>query len=341
MQKIDTLFDVQYPSTLVFGHQRQVADGTIFVTSTGRNNGIAGRVAPIADAKLFPAGAITAPLKGTVMEAFLQPEPFYCAHQIAVLTPKAPMSDAELLFYVSCLRANRFRFSYGRQADRSFRSLVVPAVTEIPDWAKSAATNQIDGADEAFSKTATPAIKTANWRNFRYDDIFEIRKGYYNKKLPECEPSPEAIPFIGASENNNGVTSYHRAEDIAAYARNGELEPEPTTEKKLFPANGITVANNGASVGYAFFQAQQFTASHDVNPLYLLGRGMTLEIGMFLCSVIAMDRYRWSYGRKWRPSRMPQSIIRLPAHPDGKPDWEFMETYVRSLPFSKTILVQQ
>jgi len=68
---------------------------------------------------------------------------------------------------------------------------------------------------------------------------------------------------------------------------------------------------------------------------------MTPEIGLFLCSVIAMDRYRWSYGRKWRPSRMPQSIIRLPAHPDGKPDWEFMETYVRSLPFSKTILAQQ
>jgi hypothetical protein len=64
---------------------------------------------------------------------------------------------------------------------------------------------------------------------------------------------------------------------------------------------------------------------------------MSPEVGLFLCSVIAMDRYRWSYGRKWRPMRMSQSTIKLPACPDGQPDWKFMEGYIQSLPYSKSI----
>ena len=105
----------------------------------------------------------------------------------------------------------------------------------------------------------------------------------------------------------------------------------------MFAPGCITVSNNG-SVGYAFYQPVEFTCSHDVNPLYLLDREMTPEIGMFLCTIIAMDRYRWGYGRKWRPMRMPHSIIRLPVLSDGKPDWGYMEGYIRALPYSKTIL---
>src|SRR5699024_9459949 len=46
---------------------------------------------------------------------------------------------------------------------------------------------------------------------------------------------------------------------------------------------------------------------------------------------IAADRYRWAYGRKWRPARMVDSEIFLPATPEGQPDWDFMEEYMKSL----------
>jgi hypothetical protein len=177
------------------------------------------------------------------------------------------------------------------------------------------------------------------WAAFRYDEIFVIKKGYYNKKPPAAAADGEGcVPFIGASESNNGITSYHRLEDIEGYGRGGEADPTKSTARKLFAANAITVANNGASVGYAFFQPRAFTCSHDVNPLYLVDRDITPEIGLFICTLISMDRYRWSYGRKWRPSRMPHSIIRLPVGPDGKPDWDYMENYVRALPYSKTVV---
>lgn len=60
------------------------------------------------------------------------------------------------------------------------------------------------------------------------------------------------------------------------------------------------------------------------------------------------DRYRWGYGRKWRPKRMKNSKLKLPIQKDanGKPtidankqfsdsgflpDWGFMENFIKSL----------
>lgn len=55
---------------------------------------------------------------------------------------------------------------------------------------------------------------------------------------------------------------------------------------------------------------------------------------MFLITLINLERYRWAYGRKWRPIRMPKSTIKLPADSNGSPDWIFMEDYIKSLPYS-------
>lgn len=57
---------------------------------------------------------------------------------------------------------------------------------------------------------------------------------------------------------------------------------------------------------------------------------------MFVATVIEMDKYRWDYGRKWRPERMVKSKILLPAKlKDNEyvPDWEYMREYIKSLPY--------
>jgi hypothetical protein len=58
---------------------------------------------------------------------------------------------------------------------------------------------------------------------------------------------------------------------------------------------------------------------------------------MFLIPLIQKEKYRFNYGRKWGLARMNESIIRLPAQADGEPDWGFMESFVKSLPYSKSI----
>ncbi len=167
-------------------------------------------------------------------------------------------------------------------------------------------------------------MDTNSWKWFRYDEIFDIKHGFYNKK-PEDNPEGD-IPFIGATDSNNGVTSHSDLETIAITTKTGDGNNAPM-EEKIFE-NCIAVTNNG-SVGYAYFQAKPFTCTHDVNPLYLKGHEINPYIALFLCTLIEKERFRWAYGRKWRPIRMPSSKIKLPATLDGSPNWQYMEDFVK------------
>jgi hypothetical protein len=54
-------------------------------------------------------------------------------------------------------------------------------------------------------------------------------------------------------------------------------------------------------------------------------------------AVIRHETYRFNYGRKWNKRRMEESLIKLPAASDGQPDWQFMEDYIKGLPYSSVL----
>ena len=85
-------------------------------------------------------------------------------------------------------------------------------------------------------------------------DIFEIRKGFYNKKPDNVVGGN--IPFIGATDSNNGITSYCDIDTIERTSKTGDSNNAPLSEK-IFEANCITVSNNG-SIGFAFYQSRKF-----------------------------------------------------------------------------------
>lgn len=172
-------------------------------------------------------------------------------------------------------------------------------------------------------------LNTKTWKRFAYPEVFKICKGFYNKKPDHTDVGD--IPFLGAVAGNNGVTEYYTYEEIDSSTKTGK-EPNSPIEQKLFPSNAICVTNNG-SVGYAYYQPTSFTCSHDVNPLYRKDGVFNPFTGLFVAAVIMHDRYRWDYGRKWRPVRMEHSTIKLPVTSDGNPDWKWMEDYIRSLPY--------
>lgn len=170
-------------------------------------------------------------------------------------------------------------------------------------------------------------INISNWKKFKFNKVFDVKKGFYNKK-PETSYGGD-IPFLGATDSNNGITGYYSLEDIEAASKTG-ADPNDEINKKLFPGNAVCVTNNG-SVGFAYYQPRTFTCSHDVNPLYRLDGEFNQYTGLFVASIIMKDRYRWGYGRKWRPERMVKSEIFLPATANGAPDWEWMEEYIKTL----------
>ena len=341
MPKIEELFNLEYGHSLELNRLERSSgnDAINFVGRAARNNGVTARVIPIASLTPAPAGTITVALNGQggAGVAFLQPFPYYCGFHVMILTPKSEMTEAEMLWLVMFITANRFRFGFGRQANRTLKDLILPESTDMPTWVGNADFSQFDGSSEPHQHHQAPGLDTKAWRSFRYDEIFEIRKGYYNKKPPKT-PNRSGVPFIGATDRRNGITAYISMENLTIFSRDGSLNPEESMERKLFSGSCITVSNNG-SVGEAFYQPVSFTCSHDVNPLYLKDKAVALTpaLGLFLSTTIRADKYRWGYGRKWRPIRMPNSIISLPVTKEGKPDWAYMEGYINTLPYSSQI----
>lgn len=135
MQKVSELFDVKYGVNLELNALEQAADGINFVSRTAKNNGVSARVSPIKGVDPIPAGTISVAGGGSVMESFLQTEPYYSGRDLYYLTAKVEMTEQQKLYYCTCLRANKYRYNYGRQANRTLRDILIPSLDEIPTWA--------------------------------------------------------------------------------------------------------------------------------------------------------------------------------------------------------------
>ncbi|MEM1403116.1 MAG: restriction endonuclease subunit S [Pseudomonadota bacterium] len=144
MVELQELFHVRYGVNLELNKLEQVSKGINFVSRTEKNNGVSAVVAPIDGIKALPAGAITVAGGGSVLATFLQPEPFYSGRDLYYLVPREDMNSIVKLYYCACIRANKYRFSYGRQANKTLKNLLVPNLKDIPDWvSKDTVTKQI------------------------------------------------------------------------------------------------------------------------------------------------------------------------------------------------------
>jgi hypothetical protein len=94
MLKVCEIFDVQYGVNLELNACVKVSQGGInFVSRTAKNNGIAAKVAPIPNIYLIPTGTISVAGGGSVMESFLQTDPYYSGRDLYYLTAKTPLTD--------------------------------------------------------------------------------------------------------------------------------------------------------------------------------------------------------------------------------------------------------
>lgn len=335
MVKLNELFSVTYGTKFDWNKMTEEKGGIAFVSRTSKNNGVVGYVERYNDQNPYPSGAITVSLGGTyVLSSFVQTREFYTGQNVAVLIPKREMSLELKLFYCYCIEKNRYKYSaFGREANKTIKELLVPSIEEIPKVYKESQIPNFNNKTEKIIEDNLE-LNTDEWKEYTYGELFEIKGGYYNKKPAHIISGN--IPFIGATRENNGVTELYSEDDISVFHKDGSTK-EDDYENKIFPGNCITVLNNGASVGYAFYQENEFTCSHDINVLYLKDTYMTESVALFLIAVIEMEKYRWNYGRKWRPKRMPESKIKLPSKlVEGKykPDWAYMEMFIKNCRYS-------
>lgn len=308
LTSVSEKFIVNYGTNYEFSSLTEDPCGIAFVSRSASNNGITGRVVRTGKAP-FPAGAITVALGGSVLSTFLQTEETYQGRDIAVLLPIYPeMSSAEKLWYVEAIKAHRFRFSYGRQANRELPNLKVPVA---PDWVTKTAIPDHGALKDAADVCFIP-FDTKKWCPFSIENLFTIKKG---KRLTQADMTPGLTPFIGATAFHNGVTA--------------SVDTPP-----MFAGGCISVAYNG-SVGEAFYQSDAFCASDDVNVLIPKMKISPLS-AILICTMIrTVGKTRFGYGRKWSLEKMRPTVLKLPSSDGGKtPCLASMEAYMRTLPFS-------
>jgi len=313
MKRLDGIFEVKNSPSLELMNCEQIEDGICFVSRTSANNGIVARIKLLDELEPMPANAITVALGGSVLSSFYQDEPFYTAFHIACLYPKFELTKEQMLYYAYIIEQNKYRYNFGRQANRTLKNILIPDITELPDFV-----NQILISDYKFEKkpilNKRLSLNTDCWKWFELQEIFDI---YTSSDKNYLESKDGSMPYISSTQFNNGVSSYVQSDTVQN-------------------ENTITVARNG-SVGSTFYHSYNYCASPDDVRIFSPKIKLNKYIGIFLCVLIEKEKYRFAYGRKFGTKRMKITQIKLPITTNGTPDWQFMEDYIKSLPYSKSI----
>ncbi len=307
--KVSDLFEIQYGANLELNRMELDSKGINFVSRTSKNNGVVAKVKKIQGVQPNPAYTLSVASGGSVLETFFQETEYYSGRDLYYLKPKIQLSIKQFFAYATIIKANKYKYNYGRQANRTLKDLLIPAPSEIPEWVYNL---------EVKTPSKLPLNKTSinlqdrPWQLFKYEDIFKLSRG--KEKIQDN--SLGSIPLISSTGNNNGISS------LIADGNN------------LFSKNTITVANNG-SVGATFYQDKDFFATTDVT--ILENNNLNQYNSQFLTTIISMEKYRFNYGLKWGLERMRNTKIGIPIDSNNNPDWQFMEDYIKSLPYSKNL----
>ena len=282
-----------------------------FISRTEKNNGISAFVEILDDVEPFQSGLITVAVSGSVMESFLQTERFYTGFHILVLYPKYEMTIIEKLYYCQCIRANKYRYNYGRQANKTLRDLLVPK--SIPkefiniNYKKLVILNPKNIINKDFD------LNTNKWQPFKLKELFGITGSKTTPLLELEEYGIGKYPYVTTQATDNGVEGFY----------------------DYYTEEGNVLTVDSAVIGYCSYQPFNFTASDHVEkliPKFIMNK----YIALFISTVINAEQYRYNYGRKCSQERMKKSYIKLPSK-KGKPDFEFMENFIKSLPYSNSI----
>lgn len=157
------------------------------------------------------------------------------------------------------------------------------------------------------------------WDWFIVCDLFiQVEKCKCSTATELLEDGDE-IAYIGAKKDENGVMRYAKYD--------GAL---------VTKGNCIVFIGDGqGAVGYCLYKPKDFIGSTTLTAGY--NKHLNLYVAQFLVTVLDSERYRYSFGRKYNKNAILNSKIRLPIDSEGNPDWQFMENYIKSLPFSANL----
>lgn len=255
-----------------------------------------------------------------------------------LLLPDSVASENCYLFLQTVLTANRFKYTYGRKVtkDKYLDDVIDLPVQHkkdgsafidleyeysddgyVPDWRFME-----DYIKTLYHKPLTTKNKYSGsldlnvqkWGEFTIPELFGEVVIAKSADIGNLEDG--LIPFVGRTDIDNGIQ--------------GSVKPIYITK-----GNCITISMVGTNV--ALFQENDFQASQNI--AILRKDGITKAVALFICSVINFEMaLKYSYGRTVGKANIEQMVLKLPITSENEPDWQFMEKYIKALPYGDRLM---
>lgn len=295
--------------------EKKDSDSIRFVSRTGLNNGVSAYVKRMDEVAPNPAHTISVAVSGSVLSSFYQDTEYYSGRDLYYLLPKRIMSKEEMIFYALCIKANKYKYNYGRAANKTLKDILLPS--EILNDFKKIILDKISVPSDKRILEKHFDLNTKNWKYFELKSIFRFEKCKCSSASTLLEEG-EDIYYIGAKKDVNGV-----------------MKKVKLVENMVAKGNCIVFIGDGqGSVGYTTYHPTDFIGSTTLSCGY--NNLLNQYNALFMVTVLDLERFKYSFGRKYGKAQLLKTKIKLPAQ-NGKPDFKFMEDYIKSLPYSKSL----
>lgn len=229
------------------------------------------------------------------------------------------------LFLIRCLKKSIVDPSYGNQisiSDLRKKKIIIPICSDKkPNWEymEQYIVNIMNGIKVPKlepNKTSNIDLNSVKWHEFKISDVMNILSGV---RLTSSDMTHGNIPFIGASDSNNGITNW-------------------TANTNSSTDNNVLGINYNGSVGEVFYHPYVATFSDDVKRLKLKQTTRAnKEVYLFIKTMLLQQKNKYAYGYKFNGTRMKAQKIMLPVTGQNIPDWQFMEDYIKSISNSRLL----
>lgn len=242
------------------------------------------------------------------------------------------------LYIATLLDLERPKYSFGRKYGKYVKSTTIPIPVnekQEPDWEGIEKYIKYDIVPRlpqmakdvwngCFCRTPIIVTKTSlqdrKWEWFEFGKIIDKpTKGmaYNFNTLTEC-PSHQnnSLRYITRTDTNNGCKCFVANEDFLG----------------LEDGNAITIGDTTASI---FYQDRPFICGDHI--VVIRAGWLNKYTAAFVTTLLCKEKYRYNYGRSLKIDKINSTRIMLPVDNLGNPDWQFMEDYIKSLPYSANL----
>lgn len=355
---IDEIYKAKAHAKIELTASLDKRDGYIpFVSRTETNNGVDCYVLEKEVLNIELGNAIV--IGDTTATISYQGNSFVTGDHIIVIRAQW-LNQYVAMFIVSLLQRERFRYSYGRaylkdsientclllpvRHDGNGAAIIDPKTGfsvegYLPDWEWIE-----DYIKSLHYKPLTTKINrhsmfpltTGNWKKFHLHRIMDASMGNGIDAILTTSDHPK-YNYVTRESNGNGVAGFV-----------DEIEGEAP-----FPAGAISLALGG-SLGACFIQRKPFYTAQNIAVLQEK-EPLSDYTKLFLATIIRNEckvKYQ-AFGRELNSHFRKDFVLKLPVVRKGKeavidemhkfsdegyiPDWQWMENYIKSLPYSDRI----